>query len=74
MIAVLDANVQPGRAVRQLMFGDVSELTTKGSGNDTYAELVTNRGTLECDIGTIAIQAAGGVIKWLTPSGWTDFA
>lgn len=73
MIAVLDAIVQPGRAVRQLQFSDVSELTTQGSGNNTYAVLETNRGTLECDIGTVAIQAAGGAIKWLTPSGWADF-
>lgn len=74
MIAVLYAIVQPGRAVRQLQFTDTSELTTKGSGSSIYAELATNRGTLECDIGTMAIQAAGGAIKWLTPSGWADFA
>lgn len=73
MIAVLDANVQPGRAVRQLQFTDISELTTQGSGDGTYAVLTTNRGTLECDIGTLAIQAVGGATKWLTPEGWADF-
>lgn len=73
MIAVLDRVVQPGRAVRVLQYTNASELTTSGSGNSTYASLSTNRGTLECDLGTIAMKADGGSAKWLTTSGWEDF-
>jgi len=74
MIAVLDRVEYPGRAPRALQYDADSELTTEGSGASLYALLDTNMGLLECDIGTMAIRSDGGAIKWLTSSGWRDFA
>jgi len=74
MIAVLDQVQTPGRAPRALQYDADAELTTAGSGDGTYALLPTNRGQLECDIGTMAIRSDGAKIKWLTTSGWQDLA
>lgn len=73
MISVLDQVIQPGRAVRQLQFTDDAELTSETANGARYALLDTNRGQLECDLGTMAIKDDGSAIKWLTPSGWSDF-
>lgn len=73
MISVLDKMVAPGRAVRSLQYDSDSELTYTGSGATTHASLSTNRGTLDCDIGTLAMKADGSATKWLTSSGWQDF-
>ena len=74
MVNVLDQVIQPGRAVRTVQNSADADLTYESiDGGGTYAVLNTNRGTLECDMGTIAIKT-DGTIKWLTPTGWDDFA
>lgn len=73
MISVLDQVIQPGRAVRRLQFTDDAELTSETANGVRYALLDTNRGRLECDLGTLSFKADGSVIKWLTPTGWQVF-
>ena len=73
MIAVLDKSVLPGRVVRQVQFTRDEELTIQGSGDHIHAVLETNKGMLECDIGTVAFKADGSVTKWLTVDGWKNF-
>jgi hypothetical protein len=75
MINVLDQVQAPGRAARALQFDDDAELTAEEVTDAGYhAELVTNRGTLDCDMGTLAFKSDGSKIKWLTSTGWQDFA
>ena len=74
MINVLDQVQAPGRAVRALQFDDNAELTAEEVTDAGYhAELVTNRGTLDCDMGTIAIKSDGSTVKWLTSTGWQTY-
>lgn len=74
MINVLDQVQAPGRAVRALQFDDAAELTAEVVTDAGYhAELVTNRGTLDCDMGTLAIKSDGSTVKWLTSTGWKTF-
>lgn len=75
MVNLLDPVHTQGRGVHALQFDSDDELTaTAATGGGYYAVLSTNRGTVDCDMGTMAFKSDGSVIKWLTSTGWQTFA
>ena len=71
----IDTIIRPGAASRVLQYTDDADLAAPDtSGSEPIAVIDTeNVGPLECTVGTIALKT-DGTIKWLTPSGWSDFA
>lgn len=63
MITVMDDKINPGRAVRCLLYTDASELT--GEILET-----SNGGTVECEYGSIAVKGCVTDVKQLTAEGW----
>ena len=74
-IYLQDDVVMPGRAVRSVIIDSAADLSyEEPDEGEVYAELETNRGTVECAIGTLATTADLSVIKRLGSSGWVDIA
>lgn len=65
MATVIDGKVNPGRAVRTLLYESAEELD-----GDTIT--TTNGGRVECELGTVAFKAGFVDMKQLGPSGWVD--
>lgn len=63
MITVIDNDIKPGKAVRTLVYTAASELT--GSTVET-----SNAGTVQCEIGSVAMTAGFGEIMQLGENGW----
>ena len=63
MVYVIDEKVNPGTAVRALLYTDDTDLA--GAVLDTE-----NCGTVECAIGSIAMKAGFADMKQLGTDGW----
>lgn len=71
----IDTIIRPGAALRMLQYTADADLAAPDTtGSEPVAVISTeNAGSLECTVGTLAFKT-DGTIKWLTPSGWSDFA
>ena len=63
MIYIIDEKVNPGTAVRALLYTEESDLT-----GETVA--TENGGTVTCAVGSIAMKAGFADMKQLGADGW----
>lgn len=63
MVYVIDEKVNPGTAVRALLYTDESDLDGAVIGTE-------NGGTVECAVGSIAMKAGFADMKQLGTDGW----